>query len=241
MQPAPTAPCFFPLATQAAQQEYSSIAETMVRAGRMDVHNHRLLSSYVAQLDNIIVAQQQKRQIRGSWFTQMDRARNKLKLHELENHLQPVIERPPNKFAPRSGGSFEQRLVHAHEAGQVGQPLRDPELALDRGIDPAVHPALDRLIDSAREVSPAAEAHRDLIGEVPSIPAIEKVADGLIAATRALRDPGYSQRPRLIGLCVLPASAASGFDFARDRFPYPVLHPRSPGSVTACTLFRDRK
>ena len=99
MQPAPTAPCFFPLRTEDAQQEYRSIAETLVRAGRMDVLNHRLLSSYVAQLDNIIVAQQQKRQIRGSWFTQMDRARNKLKLHELENHLQPVIERPPNKFA----------------------------------------------------------------------------------------------------------------------------------------------
>jgi hypothetical protein len=31
--------------------------------------------------------------------------------------------------------------VHAHEAGQVGQPLRDPELTLDRGIDPAVDPA----------------------------------------------------------------------------------------------------
>ena len=99
MQPAPTPPCFFPLATQAAEQEYRSIAETLVRACRMDVHNHRLLSSYVAQLDNIIVAQQQKRQIRASWFTQMDRARNKLKLHELEKHLQPVIERPPNKFA----------------------------------------------------------------------------------------------------------------------------------------------
>src|SRR3954449_12844292 len=98
MQPTPTAPCFFPLATEAAQQEYSSIAETLVRAGRMDVHNHRLLSSYVAQLDNIIVAQQQKRQIRASWFTQMDRARNKLKLHELEKHLLPVIERPPNKL-----------------------------------------------------------------------------------------------------------------------------------------------
>ena len=56
----------------------------------------------------------------------------------------------------RLGGSFEQSLVHAHEAGQVGQPLRDPELALDRDIDPPVHPALDRLIDSAREVWPAA-------------------------------------------------------------------------------------
>ena len=116
MQPAPTAPCFFPLRTQAAQQEYSSIAETLVRAGRMDVHNHRLLSSYVAQLDNIIVTQQQKRQIRGSWFAQMDRARNKLKLHELEKHLQPVIERPPNKFALagfaiRSGGAPENTVA----------------------------------------------------------------------------------------------------------------------------------
>src|SRR3954447_12826169 len=116
MQPASTAPCFFSLATQAAQQEYRSIAETLVRAGRMDAHNHRLLSSYVAQLDNIIVAQQQKRQIRGSWFTQMDRARNKLKLHELENHLQPAIERPPNKFAlagfaNRSGGAPENTVA----------------------------------------------------------------------------------------------------------------------------------
>src|SRR5215216_6884634 len=133
-------------------------------------------------------------------------------------------------MGPRLGGSFEQRLVHAHEAGQVGQPLRDPELALDRGIDPAVHPALDGLIDRAREVSPTAEAHRDLIGEVPAVPAIEEVADGLIAATRALRDPRYSKRPRLIGLGVLLNSAveAPGFVLARNRCGYPVLHRRSP-------------
>jgi len=60
-------------------------------------------------------------------------------------------------WAARLGGSFEQRLLH-------------------------VHPALDRLIDRAPEVSPAAEAHRDLIGEVPAVPAIEEVVDGLIAA-----------------------------------------------------------
>src|SRR5215218_7590183 len=132
----------------------------------------------------------------------------------------------------RLGGSFDQRLLHAHEAGQVGQPLWDPELALDRGIDPAVHPALDRLIDSAREVSPAAEADRDLIGEVPAVPAIEEVADGLMAATRALRDPGYSKRPRLIGLGVLPNTAveAPGFVLARHRCGYPVLHRRPPCS-----------
>jgi hypothetical protein len=99
MQPAQMSPCLFPLRTERAQQEYRSIAEALARAGRVDVHNHRLLSSYVAQLDTIVLAQQQKQQIRGSWFTQMDRARNKLKLHELEKHLQPVIEGPPNKFA----------------------------------------------------------------------------------------------------------------------------------------------
>ena len=77
-------------------------------------------------------------------------------------------------WASRLGGSFEQSLVHAHEAGQVGQPLGDPELALDRGTDPAVHSAVDRLIDSAREVSPAAEIHRDLIGEVPAVPRLSR-------------------------------------------------------------------
>ena len=51
MQPAQTAPCLFPLRTEGAQQEYRSIAEALTRAGVMDVHNHRLLSSYVAQLD----------------------------------------------------------------------------------------------------------------------------------------------------------------------------------------------
>ena len=119
MQLAPTAPCFFPLRTQDAQQEYTWIAELLVRAGRMDVHNHRLLSSYVAQLDNIILAQQQKRQIRGSWFTQMDRARNKLKLHELENHLQPGIDRVPNKFAHAGFASRSRVRVENTAARKV--------------------------------------------------------------------------------------------------------------------------
>ena len=117
MQSASTAPCLFPLRTQAAQQEYRINSRALVRAGRMDVHNHRLLSSYVAQLDNIIVAQQQKPQIRGSWFAQMDRARNKLKLHELEKHLQPVIERPPNKFAL---AGFANRSRVRERCGGIG-------------------------------------------------------------------------------------------------------------------------
>ena len=119
MQPAQTAPCLFPLRTEGAQQEYRSIAETLVRAGRMNVHNHRLLSSYVAQLDNVIVEQQQKRQIRGSWFTQMDRARNKLKLHELEKHLQPVIESPPNKYAHAGFACRSRARVENTEARKV--------------------------------------------------------------------------------------------------------------------------
>ena len=115
----------------------------------------------------------------------------------------------------RLSGSFEQRLLHAHEAGQVGQPLRDPELALDRGIDPAVHSALDRLINSAREVSPAAEAYRDLIGEVP--------------ADRS--DPCF----------VIPARASAHACSCSQSLSLPRSASSVSGSVTACTLFRGRK
>jgi hypothetical protein len=54
-----------------------------------------------------------------------------------------------------------------------------------RGLDPLVHPDLDRLIDSAREVWPPAEAHLDLIGEVPAVPAIEEAAEPLQASLTA--------------------------------------------------------
>src|SRR3954463_16530738 len=125
------------------------------------------------------------------------------------------------------------RACTRSRSGSVAPP--GSELALDRDI----HPALDRLSDREREVSPTAEACRDLIGEVPAVPAIEEVADGLIAATRALRDPGYSKRPRLIRLGVLLNSAveAAGFVLACNGRGCPVSHLRSPGSVTACTLF----
>src|SRR4051812_32657411 len=105
-------------------------------------------------------------------------------------------------------------------SGSVAPP--GSELALDRDI----HPALDRLSDREREVSPTAEAHRDLIGEVPGVPAIEEVADGLIAATRALRDPRFSKRPRLIGLGVLLNSAEEAPARNRCRLP------RSASSVS---------
>jgi len=84
--------------------------------------------------------------------------------------------------------------VHAHEAG----------IPSSRSIAASILRSIQRSIASsiAREVSPAAEAHRDLIGEVQAVPAIEEVADGMIAATGALRDPRYSKRPRLIGLGV---------------------------------------
>ena len=54
-----------------------------------------------------------------------------------------------------------------------------------------------------------------------------------LACTRSRS--GRAAPPRLIGLGVLLNSAveAPGFVLARNRCRYPVLHPRSPGSVTA--------
>jgi hypothetical protein len=55
----------------------------------------------------------------------MDRARNKLKLHELENHLQPVIERPPNKFAHAGFASRSRARVENTSARKVRGGIGD--------------------------------------------------------------------------------------------------------------------
>ena len=96
MQAPQITPCLFALRTEVARHEYDSIALAMFEADRLTAHTHRVLSSYATQVDAIATAIEQGRPLRASWFTQMDRARGKLKLHDLEK---PVISSPPNKFA----------------------------------------------------------------------------------------------------------------------------------------------
>jgi hypothetical protein len=98
MQTGQIPPCLFALRSDGARQEYEAIAQALVTADRMTVHSHRVLCSYAAQMDSVIIATEQGKPRRASWFTQMDRARAKLKLHELEKHV-ATIPRPPNKFA----------------------------------------------------------------------------------------------------------------------------------------------
>jgi hypothetical protein len=88
--------CLFALRTEVARNEYNTIALALIQADRLTMHTHRVLSSYATQVDAIAIAIEEGRALRASWFTQMDRARGKLKLHELEK---PVISSPPNKFA----------------------------------------------------------------------------------------------------------------------------------------------
>ena len=98
MQAPQTTPCLFALRTEVARNEYKTIALALIEANRLTAHTHRVLSSYATLADAIAIAIEEGRALRASWFTQMDRARGKLKLHELEKQL-TVISSPPNKFA----------------------------------------------------------------------------------------------------------------------------------------------
>src|SRR5215217_4707610 len=97
MQAPQIRPCLFALRMEVARNEYNTIARALIQADRLTVHTHRVLSSYATQVDAIAIAIEEGRALRASWFTQMDRARGKLKLHELEKR--PTVSSPPNKFA----------------------------------------------------------------------------------------------------------------------------------------------
>ena len=100
MKPLPdTSRCLFPLRTEEALREYELIARTLLSAGRLTIENQRALSSYAMQFDLIIKAANKGDAIRASRFTQLDRVRAKLKLHELEKPMRTDTAPHPNKFA----------------------------------------------------------------------------------------------------------------------------------------------
>lgn len=91
--------CLFPLQTEAAQKEYDTIARVLFDAGRLMLGTHRALSSYAMQFDTITAAAASGKQVRGSWFAQLDKARNELRLDDIDKPIAAPQGATVNKFA----------------------------------------------------------------------------------------------------------------------------------------------
>lgn len=91
--------CLFPLKASEAQSEYDTLARMLFDAGRLTVGAHRDLSSYAAQFDAITNATAAGRPMRGSWFANLDKARSKLALDDLDKPIAAPEHAPRNKYA----------------------------------------------------------------------------------------------------------------------------------------------
>ena len=83
--------CVFPLRTEVAQGEYDLLGRILLQAGRLTLDAHRVLSSYTLQVDSISKAALAGKPVRGSWLTQLDRIRVKLKLAELGSAISDAL------------------------------------------------------------------------------------------------------------------------------------------------------
>lgn len=91
--------CLFPLKQEAAQAEYDTLARMLFDAGRLTLAAHRALSSYAIQFDTITAAASEGKQVRGSWFAQLDKARKELGLDDIDKPIAAPAGAPVNKFA----------------------------------------------------------------------------------------------------------------------------------------------
>ena len=91
--------CRLPLQSEEARQEYDTIARVLLDAGRFGLEAHMRLSLYASLHDNITTAVAEGKQLRASWFTQMQRALSALKLDELERPPAVPEEVRPNPYA----------------------------------------------------------------------------------------------------------------------------------------------
>lgn len=89
----------FPLGTTEAQAEYDALARMLFDAGRFAAGPHRILSSYAMQFDTITCAAAAGKQIRGSWFAQLDKARKELGLDELDRPIAAPAGASVNRYA----------------------------------------------------------------------------------------------------------------------------------------------
>src|SRR3954451_11074324 len=111
---------------EVARNEYNTIALALIQADRLTVHTHRVLSSYATQVDAIAIAIEEGRALRASWFTQMDRARGKVKLHELREARDLLATEQVCSLWIREQKSREarHRWAHPRRAAQSGSLVR---------------------------------------------------------------------------------------------------------------------
>lgn len=91
--------CLFPLSTEKGQAQYDTLARTLFERGRLTMGVHHALSSYAMQFDNITAATANGKQVRASWFAQLDKARKELGLDDFEKPIAAPQGAPANKFA----------------------------------------------------------------------------------------------------------------------------------------------
>lgn len=97
----------FPLIAPEAQVEYDTISRMLFERGMLTAGKHRALSSYAMQFDTITRAAAEGKQVRGSWFTQLDKARRELGLDEIDKPI-AAPQGAGSKFA-RTGFASRRR------------------------------------------------------------------------------------------------------------------------------------
>ena len=76
-----------------------SLARVLFDAGRLTIGAHRSLSSYAMQFDTITKAAASGKQVRGSWFAQLDKARKELGLDDLDRPIAAPQGARVNRYA----------------------------------------------------------------------------------------------------------------------------------------------
>lgn len=91
--------CIFPLLTEEAQRAYDDVVRGKYESGKLTTGLLHDISSYALQVDNIARAAKTGQQPRGSWSTQLDRARQKIDLDDNRTVIAAPEDAPINRFA----------------------------------------------------------------------------------------------------------------------------------------------
>ena len=100
--------CIFPLLTEQGKKAYDDVVRTKFDAGKLTPGALHDISSYALQVDNIARAALTGKPPRGSWSTQLDRARQKIDLDDERTVIAAPESAPINRFA-NTGFSARRR------------------------------------------------------------------------------------------------------------------------------------